>query len=94
VRAERGLIGSEYVARVSSSGRRLYWMCFLFTLAAALAYVLVLGANMLLGTFGGNFSEQHYFSFYAVVLSALLIHYYFDHFLFLQVDDVITPRWG
>ena len=36
---------------------------------------------------------QHYFSFYAVVLSALLIHYYFDHFLFLQVDDVITPRW-
>jgi hypothetical protein len=29
-----------------------------------------------------------------VVLSALLIHYYFDHFLFLQVDDVITPRWG
>ena len=39
-------------------------------------------------------SEQHYFSFYAVVLSALLIHYYFDHFLFLQVDDVITPRWS
>jgi hypothetical protein len=29
-----------------------------------------------------------------VVLSALLIHYYFDHFLFLQVDNVITPRWS
>jgi hypothetical protein len=94
VRSERGLIGSQYVARVSSSGRRLYWMCFLFTLAAALAYLLVLGANVALGTFGGNFSEQHYFAFYSVVLSALLIHYYFDHFLFLQVDDVITPRWS
>jgi hypothetical protein len=94
VRSERGLIGSQYVARVSSSGRRLYWMCFLFTLAAALAYLLVLGANVALGTFAGNFSEQHYFAFYSVVLSALLIHYYFDHFLFLQVDDVITPRWS
>jgi hypothetical protein len=93
VRSERGLIGSQYVARVSSSGRRLYWMCFLFTLAAAFAYLLVLGANVALGTFGGNFSEQHYFAFYSVVLSALLVHYYFDHFLFLQVDDVITPRW-
>ena len=94
VRAERGLIGSEYVARVSRSGRSLYCMCFLFTLAAALAYLLVLGAKMLLGTFGGDFAEQHYFSFYAVVLSALLIHYYFDHFLFLQIDDVVTPRWS
>jgi hypothetical protein len=26
------------------------------------------------------------------VLSALLIHYYFDHFLFLRIDGVITPR--
>jgi hypothetical protein len=94
VRAERGLIGSEFVTRVSRSGRSLYWMCFLFTLAAGLAYALVLGANMLLATFGGDFSQQHYFSFYAVVLSALLIHYYFDHFLFLQVDDVVTPRWS
>ena len=93
LRAERGLIGSEYVARVSRRGRNLYWMCFLFTLGAALAYLVVLGANVLLGTFGGDFSEQHYFAFYSVVLSALLIHYYFDHFLFLQIDDVITPRW-
>ena len=75
VRAERGLIGSEFVTRVSRSGRSLYWMCFLFTLGAALAYLLVLGANMLLGTFGGAFSQQHYFSFYSVVLSSLLIHY-------------------
>ncbi len=93
VRSERGLIGSQYVARVCGSGRKLYWMCLLFTLVAAAAYLLVLGANVLLGTYGGNFADQHYFSFYSVVLSALLIHYYFDHFLFLQVDNVITPRW-
>src|SRR3712207_38834 len=94
VRAERGLIGSRYVSRVSSSGRRLDWRGLLFTLGAAGEDRLVLGANVALGTFGGNFSEQHYFAFYSVVLSALLIHYYFDHFLFLQVDDVITPRWS
>jgi hypothetical protein len=94
VRSERGLIGSEYVSRVSSSGRRLYWMCFLFTLGAALAYVLVRAALALSGFWADDPAQQHYFSFYSVVLSALLIHYYFDHFLFLQVDEVITPRWS
>jgi hypothetical protein len=93
VRSERGLIGSEYVARVSRSGRSLYWMCFLFTVGAALAYLLVRGALLLSGVWAGDPDQQHYFAFYTVVLSALLIHYYFDHFLFLQVDDVITPRW-
>jgi hypothetical protein len=94
VRAERGLIGSEYVARVSRSGKSLYWMCLLFTVGAALAYMIVYGALILGGVWAGDPEQQHYFSFYSVVLSALLIHYYFDHFLFLQVDDVITPRWG
>ena len=94
VRAERGLIGSEYVARVSRSGRNLYWMCFLFTLGAGVAYLLVRGALALSGVWAEDPAQQHYFSFYSVVLSALLIHYYFDHFLFLQVDDVITPRWS
>jgi hypothetical protein len=93
VRAERGLIGSEYVARLSRSGRSLYWMCFLFTMSAAVAYLLVRGGLMLGGVWAEDPAQQHYFSFYAVVLSTLLIHYYFDHFLFLQVDDVITPRW-
>lgn len=93
VRSERGLIGSEYVARVSRSGRSLYWMCFLFTVGAALAYLLVRGALLLSGVWAGDPDQQHYFAFYTVVLSALLVHYYFDHFLFLQVDDVITPRW-
>ena len=94
VRAEKGLIGSRYVARVSRSGKSLYWMCFLFTLGAALAYLLVRGALLLGGVWADDPEQQHYFSFYTVVLSTLLIHYYFDHFLFLQVDDVITPRWS
>ncbi len=93
VRAEKGLIGSQYVARVSRSGKSLYWMCLLFTLGAGLAYLLVHGALILGGIWAGDTEQQHYFSFYSVVLSALLIHYYFDHFLFLQVDEVVTPRW-
>ena len=28
------------------------------------------------------------------VLSALFIHYYFDHFLFLRIDGIITPLQG
>ena len=93
VRSERGLIGSEYVSRISRSGKSLYWMCFLFTLGAGAAYLLVHGALIVTGIWAGDPAQQHYFSFYSVVLSALLVHYYFDHFLFLQVDDVITPRW-
>ncbi len=94
VRAEKGLIGSEFVAKVSKSGRSLYWLCFLFTLGAGVAYVLVRVILHFTGAFGADIAQQHYFSFYSVVLSALLIHYYFDHFLFLQVDDVITPKWS
>lgn len=93
VRAEKGLIGSEYVARVSKSGRNLYGLCFLFTIGAALAYGLVRLILHFAGAYGGDVAQQHYFSFYSVVLSALLIHYYFDHFIFLQIDDVITPKW-
>ena len=35
--------------------------------------------------------RQHYFCFYVSVLSALVIDYYFDHFLFLCLDGIITP---
>ncbi|HEX2864635.1 MAG TPA: hypothetical protein VHN99_08695 [Deinococcales bacterium] len=94
VRAEKGMIGSPVVARVSRSGLRLYALCFAFTAGAALAYLLVRAIVVATGAWAGDPGQQHYFSFYAVVLSALLIHYYFDHFLFLQVDEVITPRWS
>lgn len=68
-------------------------MCLLFALGAGLAYLLVHGALILGGIWAGEPEQQHYFSFYSVVLSALLIHYYFDPFLCLQADDVVTPRW-
>ena len=44
--------------------------------------------------FGHVFSGQHFFAFYSVILSFLLIHYYFDHFIFLQRDKVITPSFA
>ncbi len=94
LRANRGLVGSKFVARLSRSGPRLYLLCFAFTIGAGLAYLLVRGGLMLFGAFADDPGQLHYFTFYTVVLSALLIHYYFDHFLFLQVDDVITPKWS
>jgi hypothetical protein len=73
-------------------------------LAAAL-YFLTLGTVIRLDAFetGGPFNMllvgkiyagQHFFSFYSVILSCLLVHYYFDHFVFLQRDKVITPSWA
>jgi hypothetical protein len=104
LRAQRGLIGSTLVRSVSIRGGRLYAFCLAFTLLAALTYFSVLATIVHLGAFatGGPFrmiflgtihSGQHFFAFYAVILSCLLIHYYFDHFLFLQRDKVITPEW-
>ena len=93
LRTERGLVGSAFVANLSRSGPRLYLLCFAFTVGAGVVYLLVRGGLMLFGAFADDPAQLHYFTFYTVVLSALLIHYYFDHFLFLQVDDVITPDW-
>jgi hypothetical protein len=41
--------------------------------------------------YGTVYQGQHYFAFYSVILSFLLIHYYFDHFVFLYLDRRITP---
>ena len=38
--------------------------------------------------------QQHYLCFAPRVLPAVLIHYYFDHFLFLRIDGIITPTRG
>jgi hypothetical protein len=94
LRAERGMIGSEFVASLSKSGSKLYWLCFAFTIGAALVYLLVRFIVTATGVWANDPTQIHYFSFYSVILSALLVHYYFDHFLFLQVDDVITPKWN
>jgi hypothetical protein len=104
-RAARGLIGSKVVAKVSLRGWTLYAMCLGFTLATAALYFGVLASVVRIGAFatGGPFrmlflgsvqAGQHFFAFYSVILSFLLIHYYFDHFIFLQRDRVITPRFA
>ena len=93
VRSSRGMIGSEFVTNLSKKGQNLYLLCLAFTIGAALVYLAVRYGLVAFGAWGGDMEQIHYFSFYSVILSALLIHYYFDHFLFLQVDDVITPKW-
>jgi hypothetical protein len=104
-RSEKGFIGSNIVKNVSQRGWKLYALCLGFTLMAGVAYMGVLTIVHNLGAFntGGPFNmfffgevakDQHFFAFYSVVLSCLLIHYYFDHFLFLQKDKVITPKWA
>ena len=93
-RESAGLIGSPFVARLSQRGPRLYLLCFAFTAAAGATYLAIRGITLLLDVWPGDVSQHHYFAFYVSMLSCLLIHYYFDHFLFLQVDDVVTPRWS
>jgi hypothetical protein len=94
LRAERGLIGSQFVSNLSKKGSRLYWLCLAFTVGAGLVYLLMRFVVTATGVWADDPMQIHYFSFYSVILSALLVHYYFDHFLFLQVDDVITPKWN
>jgi hypothetical protein len=105
LRGEKGLIGSEFVRHVSSRGWKLYGLCLAFTIGAGLAFLAVLGIVVRLGAFetgtsmhnflyGTIWSDQHYFAFYSVILSFLLIHYYFDHFIFLGRDRQITPTFA
>ncbi len=105
LREQRGLIGSDVVRRVSNRGWKLYGMCLGFTLGAGVLFLAVLGIVVRLGAFatggpmksllfGPVYRDQHYFAFYSVVLSFLLIHYYFDHFIFLGTDRRITPTFA
>ncbi len=105
LRAEKGLIGSDVVRRLSRRGWRLYAMCLGFTVGAGLVFLAVLGLVVRLGAFatgpvmnnfmfGPVYSDQHYFAFYSVILSFLLVHYYFDHFIFLGTDREITPTFA
>ena len=103
-RAEKGLIGSPMVEKVSRRGWTLYAMCLGFTFLAGAMYFATLatvrhfnafatGAPFKMVFVGSVPSGQHFFSFYSVILSCLLVHYYFDHFVFLQRDKIITPNW-
>jgi len=105
LRAERGYMSSHVAAVVSRRGYTLYGMCLAFTLGAGIVFLSVLAIVVHLGLFqtgdmmnslfhGQVFQGQHYFAFYSVILSFLLIHYYFDHFIFLGIDKKITPDFA
>jgi hypothetical protein len=74
LRDQRGEIDSPFVRRmVRQRSMALYYLCFL---GATLAIVLV---TLLVRAVTPLRADQSYF---IVVLSVLLMHYYFDHFLF------------
>lgn len=76
LRAQRGEIHTGFVEKlVRRDSMVLYYLCFL-----AATGVLVL-LTMMVRSVTSLAADQSYF---VVVLSVLLMHYYFDHFLFSQ----------
>lgn len=80
LRLERGEVENPLVRRLCG-GRSIvpYYLFFLGASAVALVLTVVVRTVTNLG------SDQSYF---IVVLSVLLIHYYFDHFLFTKTEMV------
>jgi hypothetical protein len=74
LRDQRGEIESPFVQRmVRQRGMTLYYLCFLGATGVIVLVTLLVRAVTTLRP------DQSYF---VVVLSVLLMHYYFDHFLF------------
>lgn len=80
LREQRGEIQSSVVQRLVRGGMGVYYMCFL---AATVCLVLLTTAVRAVTPLS---PDQSYF---VVVLSVLLMHYYFDHFLFSQPQLVV-----
>ena len=85
------MIGSATVARFAARGGGLYAVGIGLTAACGVLYLILRGLVLLIAAWPGDVMQQHYFCFYVSVLSALRIHYYFDRFLFLRIDGIITP---
>ncbi len=76
LRQQRGEIGSGLVQQlVRRDSMVLYYLCFLAATGILVVLTLIVRALTPLA------ADQSYF---VVVLSVLLMHYYFDHFLFTQ----------
>jgi hypothetical protein len=79
MRLERGDIDNPFVrGLVRRDSMLAYYLCFLAATGVLVVLTVIVRALTPLGP------DQSYF---VVVLSVLLIHYYFDHFLFTQ------PQW-
>ena len=80
LRDERGDLRDGLVRRlVRRQGIAIYYLCFLLATGVLVLLTLIVRAVTPLS------ADQSYF---VVVLSVLLMHYYFDHFLFSQPDLV------
>ena len=82
--AERGEIGNAFVRRLAgvSRTRSFYVSMIGATLGAGLIYLALWK--------GLGFSQDR--SYYVVVLSFLLIHYFYDHILFREFDPLMARR--
>lgn len=80
LRQERGQITNPLVDKVSGAGHGpLFYLLNVAMTMGAGAMVVVLYA-----VFGMPFTQ----GYYIVILSCLLIHYYFDHFMFTRVEEL------
>ena len=80
LRDQRGEIGSPFVRRlVRRNSMAAYYLCFLAATGVMVVLTLLVRAVTPLS------ADQSYF---VVVLSVLLMHYYFDHFLFTHPQMV------
>lgn len=83
LRQDRGVITSKVVDRVA--GERRGSLFYLFNVGLTLAaggMIVVLYAVFRLPWIQG---------YYIVILSCLLIHYYFDHFMFFHPGELVQP---
>jgi len=81
LRQEHGEITSPVVERIAKPHRGTLF--YLFNVGLTLgAGAMVVVLNLVLGLAWIQ-------SYYIVILSCLLIHYYFDHFMFLRVGDLV-----
>ena len=78
LREQRGEVASGFVRKlIRRDSMALYYLCFLAATGVLVLLTLIVRALTPLA------ADQSYF---VVVLSVLLIHYYFDHFLFSQPE--------
>jgi hypothetical protein len=81
LRQQHGAITSPVVDRISGPKRGPLY--YLFNLA------LTLGAGAMVILLYLAFHVSWIQSYYIVILSCLLIHYYFDHFMFMKVGELV-----
>lgn len=79
LRLERGEIEDGFVRRLIGGGMPLYYGCFLAATGVMVLITLAVRSATSLS------ADRSYF---VVVLSVLLVHYYFDHFLFAHPQMV------